>query len=364
MIVRPAKGFLRGIGFLAAVLVLLEVGFRILAYFPHDTRLYVNDPHTGHRVRASVMFGPNRTNSRGFNDTPHALRKRPGTSRVAVLGDSYVWGPGIARSENLVTIMQQKARENRKGIELFNMGIPGAGPRAYLGLVQTDVLQMNVDVACVLIYVGNDIVDAHPDLRNKVWLGQPRNVLRAQYIVGLSSEYYYSYRLFRFAFRFARERLASPSERPGNAAYTYENFLSIHRAHIRLHLREPSRFIRQSYDGIAAILKELKRASVEGNIAVMIVLAPHELQVNDSLRETVLRRYEPVDTYLDLSRPQRLLRRILRAADLPYVDLYPRFVEAAQTQKLYLTQDTHWNRAGHALAAKIIWEKLAVYGFV
>jgi lysophospholipase L1-like esterase len=305
-----------------------------------------------------------RTNSSGFNDGPHSIVKRPGIKRIAILGDSFAWGAGVEREQNLASLIQRQADREGIGIESLNMGIPGVGPRAYLGLLRSDVLRLNVDVAIVLVYVGNDITDAHPDFRNRVWLGHPRNLLRAQYLIGVSPEYFYLYRFFRFTFRSVRQRLSSSVDRPPDAAYSYDNFMSIHRKNADIHERVPTMFTKRSYEGVATILNDLKHTAKEAGVTLLVVLAPHEPQVNHGLREALFTRYRLKASDFDLGRPQRILGTIMKAASIPFVDLYPSFLEAAKVKRLYLPQDTHWNQAGHVLAARETWEYVTRHGLI
>ena len=59
----------------------------------------------------------------------------------------------------------------------------------------------------------------------------------------------------------------------------------------------------------------------------------------------------------DLQKPNRLLRAIANDHGISFVDLTPRFVAEGRTRTLYF-RDSHWNEAGHALAAEVVAEHL------
>ena len=60
----------------------------------------------------------------------------------------------------------------------------------------------------------------------------------------------------------------------------------------------------------------------------------------------------------DLHKPNRWLRTIAADHQISFTDLTPRFVAEARTRTLYF-RDSHWNEAGHALAAEIVAEEIA-----
>ena len=65
-------------------------------------------------------------------------------------------------------MVQELADQSGADIEVLNMGLPGANPQSYLALLQRDAVLMNVDMACIVFFVGNDIHDPHPDFKTHV----------------------------------------------------------------------------------------------------------------------------------------------------------------------------------------------------
>jgi lysophospholipase L1-like esterase len=49
-----------------------------------------------------------------------------------------------------------------------------------------------------------------------------------------------------------------------------------------------------------------------------------------------------------------MLTERLTSLGIDTLDLYPYFVQEATRQNLYKQRDTHWNKAGHQLAADIL----------
>jgi len=56
----------------------------------------------------------------------------------------------------------------------------------------------------------------------------------------------------------------------------------------------------------------------------------------------------------DWGQPSRLLTHALEEADIEVVDLLPAIADAAQRERVYKRNDTHWNLKGNAVAAEAI----------
>lgn len=333
-------------------LALLEICFRIYAVYPSDSSLFVNDLAIGHRMRPNVAVGGFKTNSFGFNDIEHKKEKRNRSTRIAFIGDSFVFGV-VPRAKNFTFVVQELAEQSGADIEVLNMGIPGAGPRNYLSLLQKDVVLMDADVVCIVFFVGNDINQSHPDFKTQVWWGSPREVLRQPYLIGLSAEYSYVYKAFRAARRLIWERMAKSSE-----TFSRKTFLSIeHQRSAVFKIRQSSQ-VKASYREAVRIVKQMAGHSEKNKMKFLLVLAPDELQVNEQLRLDLARQYNMNLTKYDFKQPQRVLTEKFAALEIPVIDLLPHFRKNSLEAPLYAKQDTHWNEEGNRLAAEKIWSAI------
>lgn len=106
------------------------LGFRCLE--PHFAGTF--DQDHPHRPPSVV-----RTNAYGYRDDEWAPGPRPGVTRVAVVGDSYVFGAGVPEEDGLVDRrlereLQRLAPERRW--EVLNVGFPGQGYAVYFPLAE------------------------------------------------------------------------------------------------------------------------------------------------------------------------------------------------------------------------------------
>jgi lysophospholipase L1-like esterase len=72
------------------------------------------------------LEGPVETNSYGFFDREHSLRKPAGTVRIAILGDSVARGWGVLRDQRFDHLLEsQLKRESGRNFEVLNFAVPG-----------------------------------------------------------------------------------------------------------------------------------------------------------------------------------------------------------------------------------------------
>lgn len=340
---------------MAGVLMALEVVMRAVSAFPRDSACFTIDAAVGYRARPNVACAGHATNALGFHDVAHARAKPPGVLRLAYIGDSFVVS-SVAPEDSLVGVTRQLAGGSARPIEVLNLGLMSAGPKNYLGLLRTDAVALRVDVACVIVFVGDDITQSHPDLAMTVWLGSPRETVRRPFLVGPSFEYSYAGRLLRTAWRSAADRLFTEPD----ATMARASFLSIERQRLGIYAREPTAFIRDACAGAERTLAMMAETAALHGIRLIAVLVPDEVQVNGRVR-TALAGSADLGRY-DFDRPQRLLSEALAANHVPVVDLLPVLRERGAMAGVYLKYNTHWNELGNRVAAETVWEFLGRSG--
>jgi hypothetical protein len=153
---RATKRIVKGALFVALCLVILEITARLLLATPLMTRRRFADELSWrrwwvrvHRSGQPMLYGYDRydatkgwlskpnlrdvpaftdrrlnTNARGLRGTDdHARTKRPGVTRIVVLGDSFTFGEEVGDTETYSHYLQQLV----PGAEVINMGVHGYG---------------------------------------------------------------------------------------------------------------------------------------------------------------------------------------------------------------------------------------------
>ncbi len=93
-------------------------------------------------------------NSHGMRQAELPLRKPDGVRRIAVLGDSFVWGIGVADEDRFT----ERVAARLADVEVLNFGVSGYGSVQHL-LSLDRVLQFAPDLVVLTFCLGNDFVD-------------------------------------------------------------------------------------------------------------------------------------------------------------------------------------------------------------
>lgn len=344
-----------------ASLLLLEILLRLLAGFPWSTADFVSDPQIGFRQRPGVVIAGQTTNSRGFNAFEPAAEKRE--RRIGIVGDSFVFA-AVPRGLDLVSRLAAAARREAQ-VEMINMGVLAAGPESYLGLLERDGRELQLDAALVVFFVGNDISQADPHFKTRIFFGAPRAVLRSPFFVRPGIDYLYSIKMLRGGWRLFREEVLYPKE-PGGT-FSRRIFLEVERDRLEICRKVPGPKIARGYEGAFAFFDRLRRFESERGIPVAVAIAPDQLQVDRELQAALfspeLLGPEAAGAF-DLELPQRRLAAALEARGIRHVDLLPRMRNRAAERQLYLERDSHWNADGNRLAATFLLDAFRSWGWL
>lgn len=371
----------------ALAITLVEYGLRIRAYGgvqplegehvlrePHPTRGWSLTPGRGAYQRSPDFAVYVEINDQGLRDRPHAYRPAPGTTRIVVLGDSYMEAYQVELEESLP--YQLQARLEDRGVEVVNLGVGGYGTAQSLLALKEEGLRYQPDVVVLGFYTGNDIHNDSRALQQKLWGEDDAQTYGRPYASAVSLDGPLAWTPPDFE-RMQREAKASARRRaaPGRRAWKWieptllGNRLGqvLARAAARLgaspadpkvHFGWPFLADFENDDWDAAwlttrrLLLELRDVSRQHGAAFVVMIVPAKLQVEPDFREAVRAQYPGIR--LDETRVNRALAEFCAGHDIPLFDPTPSFVRHAQAgETLYFQlDDHHWNARGHSLASE------------
>lgn len=97
-------------------------------------------------------------NEEGFRGRAFTPAKPPGVFRVAVLGDSYVFGHGVEEGETFAAQLEARLQTPARPVEVLNLGVIGYSTDQELLLLRDRVLDWAPDLVILAIY-RNDVLD-------------------------------------------------------------------------------------------------------------------------------------------------------------------------------------------------------------
>ena len=133
------------------------------------------------RPRLDVTFAgaPLTTSDRGHRGTDVAIAKPGGTLRIVGIGDSYLFGQGVADDETYMARLPAllQATSVSSAVETVNLGVPGYNTVMEVAALENDIGALTPDVILIEI-VGNDL-----DLPNFLWADVDPWTLRRSFLL-------------------------------------------------------------------------------------------------------------------------------------------------------------------------------------
>ncbi|NQW26242.1 MAG: hypothetical protein HQ473_07770, partial [Cryomorphaceae bacterium] len=121
---------------------------------------YLYDAHLGWRNipdwSATTMGGKLNINSKGLRDREYEYAKPDGWRRILVLGDSFVWGYGVADDEIFTEYLERRFEKEGTKCEVLNTGVSGWGTDQELLYLTRHGHKFHPDLVVLAFYLGND----------------------------------------------------------------------------------------------------------------------------------------------------------------------------------------------------------------
>jgi len=108
----------------------------------------------GHQPGDSFM---NLINNKGLRDDNYTYSKDPNTTRILLMGDSFVYGWEVEKDKNIDSFMELFI--NDSGYEVINSGVPGYSTIQEYDYLVTEGIRFKPDAVITFVYVGNDPID-------------------------------------------------------------------------------------------------------------------------------------------------------------------------------------------------------------
>ena len=319
---------------------------------------FIGDDACMYRLRSSAPGQypedhDDHVNEYGFRDRAYPHNKPAGSYRVLGLGDSFVYG-AVSTRDNFLRVAERALDDDT---DILLMGVPGWSTENELGLLEDFGLGLEPDLVIVNFFVGNDVTGI--PVRSRVIRGNVypttsplpvRNLLRkSQLFVMFES----------LVLRGMMKQLKDDGEPTHTAeaesGHVSELYLKIVTHNLPVFSREPDKRTAALWVEAEGYLEKIGEVCRGTGVPWMLVVIPDEMQVDPVVRSQVLDGLGLIKTDYDFDAPQRRLDTWARKQNVPMLDLLPVMrAEHNPEARLYVPNDTHWNKRGNLIAGQVV----------
>lgn len=300
-----------------------------------------------HRVPRREIF---ETDARGFRNTIPSDRK---PFDIIVLGDSFGMGLGSTQEETWTSILE------KQGHSLYNLSLPAtcaAHGAARLAL-ELPSLSLTQDATILVpIYVGNDLEECSTEVEKSLAERHASWVTSARIAV---EDYRARSPLRQFGMRlvyrwlFADPVVTARDLPDGRSVLFYKP----HTRAAQLSAAEVT--LNPNFAVLTKALLKIQEIANHHHASMVVVILP----TKEEVYEWILRGVSPDAAHRDTSGFATAIQTFCAAHAMRCFDLTLQFQDAAHTafrngNLLWWTDDSHWNRDGHEVAARLVTQAL------
>jgi hypothetical protein len=356
---------------LAFVALVGEIVLRVLGWGPpyfvfHPQIGYVIRPNASFQVPSRQEGGMRRltSNSHGLRDVEHAYDKAPGVRRILILGDSFCEAQQVDLEDTFFRILQREldVTATSSRFELINAGVSGYGTDRALLFYRHEGRKYAPDDV-FLFFVFNDVRNNDRAMQLQMYgdRNEPYFVLNASSQLELRNfparqsvwararqavrgRLY----LYHFVWDLVQEaRLSRRAVGPGTRIpFDY-----------RLYQDPLDPEWERAWAVTEALVRELHAETARDGARLVVVSVTNDLQLHPDHRQSMFAEYPAMrEVNWDWAQPHHRLGEICSRASIPWVDLLPPFLAAAERDPARHLHSLggHWTAAGHRLAAETL----------
>lgn len=121
-------------------------------WIPHRYKLQNNAINQEHKIRSTA-------NPYGFNDIIQPIKKNPGSTRIAILGDSFVWGAGVPEKNMWTRKLEKTMNQDGLNVSILNWGKPGWSTLDEFQFLKSEGIKYEFDLLLIGFVVNDPVMD-------------------------------------------------------------------------------------------------------------------------------------------------------------------------------------------------------------
>ena len=286
-------------------------------------------------------------NSAGFRDVEHSLKKKPGVSRIMVIGDSFTFGMGVNLEDTYPKQLERFLNRANVTCEVINCGVIGYNMWQHYEMLERKVLPNNPDLVILGVFEDDIGVSVRPYKDPEDWQGvklyQPKffsgilnHLSLWTFIRNATALYEYKYR-----YRRGHNYMKGIEERkkvwgPSNPTDVNYRIMS-------------GKIEKEKYVDFSNKLKKFVQTANDAGVKVLVVFIPDSVQLGDFRMQAV----------------NRFLKRVCGEIGVSFLDVTPFLESEDNYSSLYLFPvDAHGTPKGLGLIAKSIADQIVRLGLL
>jgi len=310
-------------------------------------------------------------NRDGLRDADYPRDKPVHAHRILLFGDSFVEGWGIRQEDTVAKVLERRLRADSLAAaygrtEVINFGVAGYGTDQALLLFGKQGRHYQPDRVIAFFY-GNDLwnnalsrgIGSERGLKPRFRIGKGGGlelsgvpVKRAQFWdrtksdPGGSWSRVESYLTENWHFYVLLRKALAPASVPRGRQGDFYG---------ALYGADPGGRYRELWALTGRVIGALGDSVRDAGAQLLLVYVPAIVQIEEE-NWRMKRDLHELTGDFDLTKPNRYLLEIASREKIPLLDLYKPFRKEALKGRTLYYRDSHWNVAGHALAADEISE--------
>lgn len=329
-------------------------------------RVYVNGPNIKSVLKRQEFSTHIQINSQGLRDREYSFGKPANTERIAVVGDSFVFGYGVELNETFVKILENKLnKRSNKTFEVMNFGTSAYGTEQEYLTIKNEVIRYSPDVI-ILVFFSNDLKDNLKfnlfDVENNTLIQNPPQKITT--ILKLRNFISWHSHIYALIYRSVidNQNLRNLLIKAGLLNPPYKepstDFDSL------IYQNSYNADFKYSVNKTALLLNKIEEMSNNNHIKFILLISPSKEQVDGTAMKDYISKMNLNISELNVTLVQDTIKTSLRKSNITILDSLEQFKKNNINNTFYYSIDLHWNTKGHELVADILSERLIKPGLV
>ena len=296
-----------------------------------------------------------RFNAMGMRDRDHAKKKQKDTTRILVLGDSFMEALQVAFEDSFPSLLESGLREMlHRNVEVINCAVSGWGQDDQLAYLQKYGRALEPDLILVAMTLHNDVSDnmkeqfhtfAYDKLILKPVAHRSVSELKILHVKDFFASHSHLVQLLR--------KVKTLGEIRKLATALDEHVMQL------IGRNEETEELKRGWKLTFELFKGIREVGKSMGAETAIILIPLRLQLHhESLGGFRTSGGMSTDD-VAIEKPQRAMRTFGREANIDIIDLLPTLRRWTLENKASLhLPEGHWNEMGHRLAAETVIKEI------